>query len=122
MRTAEIPRRWAWPGLAAVLAIGAGLRVWGIAQGLPFAYNADEDDHFVRRAVEMFGHDLNPHYFANPPAYTYVLHFLFGAWYGANDIIRFHQPQCTTTSSPTLTFFTSLPIFQMTPLASEPPM
>ena len=29
---------------------GLGLRVWGIAQGLPYAYNADEADHFVPRA------------------------------------------------------------------------
>jgi 4-amino-4-deoxy-L-arabinose transferase-like glycosyltransferase len=25
---------------------------------------------------------LNPHYFANPPAFTYLLHYLFAAWYG----------------------------------------
>ncbi len=60
-----------------MLAGGLGLRLWGIGQGLPYAYNADEADHFVPHAIEMFGHDLNPHYFANPPAYTYVLHYLF---------------------------------------------
>jgi|HubBroStandDraft_4_1064222.scaffolds.fasta_scaffold09942_3 hypothetical protein len=75
-------RRWAWGGLAIVLAGGLGLRLWGIRQGLPYAYNADEADHFVPHAIEMFGHDLNPHYFANPPAYTYVLHYLFAVWYG----------------------------------------
>jgi hypothetical protein len=58
------------------------LRVWGIAQGLPYAYNSDEADHFVPRAVAMFGHDLNPHYFANPPGFTYLLHFLFAVWFG----------------------------------------
>ena len=32
----------------------------------------------------MFGqHTLNPHYFANPPAYTYVLHYLFAIAYGS---------------------------------------
>ncbi len=72
-------RRWAWGGLAVVLAGGLGLRLWGIEQGLPYAYNADEADHFVPHAIEMFGHDLNPHYFANPPAYTYLLHYLFAA-------------------------------------------
>ncbi|MCL2768693.1 MAG: glycosyltransferase family 39 protein [Solirubrobacterales bacterium] len=30
----------------------------------------------------MFGHDLNPNYFANPPAFTYVLHFIFAVWFG----------------------------------------
>ena len=82
MPTAEIPRRWAWSGLAAVLAGGLALRLWGIGQGLPYVYNADEADHFVLRAVRMFGHGLNPHYFANPPAFTYLLHFLFAIAYG----------------------------------------
>jgi hypothetical protein len=82
MSTAEAPRRWAWPLLGGVLAVGLGLRLWGIRQGLPYAYNADEADHFVPRAVGMFAHGLNPHYFANPPAYTYLLHFLFAIAYG----------------------------------------
>ncbi len=82
MATAELPRRWAWPALAAILAAGLGLRLWGLQQGLPYAYNADEADHFVPHAIAMFGHDLNPHYFANPPAFTYVLHFLFAIAYG----------------------------------------
>jgi hypothetical protein len=82
MPTAEIPRRWAWPCLAAVLAGGLALRLWGIRQGLPYVYNTDEADHFVLRAVRMFGNGLNPHYFANPPAFTYLLHFLFAVAYG----------------------------------------
>jgi hypothetical protein len=82
MATAEISRRWAWPGLAVVLVGGLGLRLWGVAQGLPYAYNADEADHFVPKAIAMFAHNLNPHYFANPPAFTYVLHLLFAVWFG----------------------------------------
>ncbi len=63
---------------------GLALRLWGIRQGLPYAYNTDEGDHFVPHAVRMFEEGtLNPHYFANPPAFTYVLHFLFYAWYGS---------------------------------------
>jgi dolichyl-phosphate-mannose-protein mannosyltransferase len=76
-------RRWAWPGLVLVLLTGLGLRLWGVAQGLPYAYNSDEADHFVPRAIAMFEHGtLNPHYFANPPAYTYLLHILFGIYFG----------------------------------------
>jgi hypothetical protein len=82
MPTAEAPRRWAWPLLIGVLAVGLALRLWGIRQGLPYAYNADEADHFVPRAVRMFAHGLDPHYFANPPAYTYLLHFIFAIAYG----------------------------------------
>ena len=88
MATAEIPRRWAWPALATVLAGGLGLRLWGIGQGLPYAYNTDEGDHFLPRAVAMFGRDLNPHYFANPPAFTYVLHYLFAIAYGGKTGVR----------------------------------
>jgi hypothetical protein len=89
MATAEIPRRWAWLGLAAVLMGGLGLRLWGIGEGLPYAYNADEADHFVPHAVKMFEqHSLNPHYFANPPAFTYVLHYLFALWYGGSAGVR----------------------------------
>jgi 4-amino-4-deoxy-L-arabinose transferase-like glycosyltransferase len=88
MPTAELRRRWAWPALAAVLLGGLALRLWGIRQGLPYAYNADEADHFVPRAVAMFGHTLNPHYFANPPAFTYVLHYLFAIAYGGKDGVR----------------------------------
>jgi 4-amino-4-deoxy-L-arabinose transferase-like glycosyltransferase len=80
------PRRWAWPGLAVVLLGGLGLRLWGVAQGLPYPYNADEADHFVAHAIEMFQKGtLNPHYFANPPAFTYVLHVLFALWYGGSS-------------------------------------
>ena len=76
-------RRWAWPGLAVVLLGGLGLRLWGVSQGLPYAYNADEADHFVPHAIEMFEQGtLNPHYFANPPGFTYVLHCLFALSYG----------------------------------------
>jgi hypothetical protein len=88
MATAELPRRWAWPGLAIVLAGALGLRLWGVQQGLPYAYNTDEADHFVPRAVAMFGHNLNPHYFANPPGFTYVLHYLFAIAYGGTDGVR----------------------------------
>jgi hypothetical protein len=76
-------RRWPWwLGLAGVLAVALGLRLWGIRHGLPYAYNADENAHFVPGAIGLFGHGLNPHYFVNPPAYTYLLHVVFDLWFG----------------------------------------
>ena len=81
-----LSRRWAWSGLAVVLLAGLGLRLWGVRQGLPYPYNTDEAQHFVPHAVEMFRKStLNPHYFANPPAFTYLLHFLFRLWYGSPE-------------------------------------
>jgi hypothetical protein len=79
----ERSRRWVWTGLALVLLGGLGLRLWGVRQGLPYAYNSDEADHFLPHAVEMFEKGtLNPGYFANPPAFTYVLHGLLSVAYG----------------------------------------
>jgi hypothetical protein len=73
--------RW---GIAVALLLVAAflLRIWGIKQGLPYAYNADENAHFVPKAISLFDHGWNPHYFVNPPAYTYVLHVLFDIWFG----------------------------------------
>ena len=65
-----------------MLVAALGLRVWGVKQGLPFAYNADENAHFVPNAIGLFGHGWDPHYFVNPPAYTYLLHVVFDVWFG----------------------------------------
>ena len=76
-------RRWGWRlGLAAVLLVALGLRLWGIHHGLPYAYNADENAHFLPRAIGMFGHQLDPGYYVNPPAYTYVLYALLSLLHG----------------------------------------
>jgi len=81
----------AWGALAVVLAGGLALRLWGYREGLPFVFNIDEADHFVPRAVRMFSEGtLNPHYFANPPAFTYVLHFLFAVAYGSGSGVVGH--------------------------------
>src|SRR3954465_880646 len=74
-----------WPLALAALFLGALiLRLVGYKTGLPYVYNADENSHFVPRAVGMFGHSLNPDYFVNPPAYTYLVHALFTLRWGTN--------------------------------------
>jgi hypothetical protein len=73
---------WWRLGLAAVLAAALGLRLWGIHQGLPYAYNADENSHFLPHAIGMFGHGLDPGYYVNPPAYTYLLHIVLALGHG----------------------------------------
>src|SRR3984885_11700667 len=95
------PRRGAWiritdgrrrdlhrPLLCLLLAVTMGLRLWGIKQGLPYSYNSDEATHFVPRAIAFFSHDYNPQYFLNPPAYSYLLHFVFEGWFGGPDAVR----------------------------------
>jgi hypothetical protein len=76
--------RWA-PAVALLLVVSFVLRVWGAKQGLPYAYNADENAHFVPKAIGLFGHGWNPHYFVNPPAYTYLLHVVFAVWFGGRE-------------------------------------
>ncbi|HLJ02711.1 MAG TPA: glycosyltransferase family 39 protein [Solirubrobacteraceae bacterium] len=75
------------PALAFVLAGTFLLRVWGIKQGLPYSYNVDEATHFVPRAIAFSAHDLNPHYFLNPPGYTYLLYVVFELWFGSADAV-----------------------------------
>jgi hypothetical protein len=78
--------RW---GLAVlgIVALALGLRLWGIKSGLPYAYNSDENAHFVPHAIGLFGHNLNPDYFTNPPAYTYVLYIVYAIWYGGGTAL-----------------------------------
>jgi Dolichyl-phosphate-mannose-protein mannosyltransferase len=76
------------PALGVLLVATLVLRLWGVKQGLPYSYNSDEATHFVPRAVAFFGHDLNPQYFLNPPAYSYLLHFVFELWFGSADAVR----------------------------------
>src|SRR4051794_41910792 len=68
--------------LGAVLAVGVALRLWGVKNGLPFVYDLDERRHFVDVAVQMYRHGYNPHYFQNPPGFTYLLHVVFSFAYG----------------------------------------
>jgi hypothetical protein len=75
-----------WGAAVGLLLAGAFLlRIWGIKHGLPYAYNADENAHFVPKAIGLFGHGWNPHYFVNPPAYTYLLHVVFDVWFGGRE-------------------------------------
>ena len=76
----------AWPlAVAALLAGTFALRVWGAKHGMPYAFNADENAHFVPKAIGLFGHAWNPDYFVNPPAYTYVLHLVFLVAFGGRE-------------------------------------
>jgi Dolichyl-phosphate-mannose-protein mannosyltransferase len=68
--------------LALILAAGFALRVWNIDYGLPFVYSIDEASHFTSQAVEMFWQDLDPGYYQNPAAFTYLTYGLLRVLYG----------------------------------------
>ncbi len=68
--------------LALILVAGLALRVWNIDYGLPFVYSVDEGSHFTSVAVEMFWQDLDPGYYQNPSAYTYLIYAVLRVMYG----------------------------------------
>jgi hypothetical protein len=68
--------------LALILVAGFALRVWNNDYGLPFVYSVDEASHFTDRAVQMFREGLDPGYYQNPAAYTYLVHLLLRVLYG----------------------------------------
>ena len=86
LRVTGLPLHWTALGLILVLSLV--LRLWGIKQGLPYSYNSDEAAHFVPKAIGFFGHDLDPHYFLNPPGYSYLLFIVFELWFGSADAVR----------------------------------
>jgi Dolichyl-phosphate-mannose-protein mannosyltransferase len=86
---ATIARRGLYgPALGLLLVVTLLLRLWGIKQGLPYSYNSDEAAHFVPKAIGFFSGDLNPHYFLNPPGYSYLLFIVFELWFGSADAAR----------------------------------
>jgi len=104
------PRWLRMPGGAALgwILLGAlALRLWSIKHGLPFVYSVDEEQHFVPHAVHMIGGGLNPHYFENPPALTYLLAAVFklrfhaGFPFGSSGLARAfkHDPTAVFTTA-----------------------
>ena len=63
--------------LAGILLLALALRLWNLDHGLPFAYSADEAEHFVPKAVGMFKDGLDPGYYENPSALTYLLYLVY---------------------------------------------
>jgi 4-amino-4-deoxy-L-arabinose transferase-like glycosyltransferase len=73
--------------LGGILLLALLLRLWGIKQGLPFSYESDEAQHFVPKAIGFYSGDWDPHYFLNPPAYSYLLAIVFELWFGSADAV-----------------------------------
>jgi 4-amino-4-deoxy-L-arabinose transferase-like glycosyltransferase len=71
----RVVRRAATPGalvLGVILVAGLLLRLWNIDHGLPYLYHPDEAYHYTSRAMLFFGGTLDPRYFQNPSAFTYL--------------------------------------------------
>jgi Dolichyl-phosphate-mannose-protein mannosyltransferase len=82
------------------------LRLWGLRQGLPYVYNVDEASNFVPTAVSFyFTGSWNPHYFINPPAFSYLLHVAFAFWFGGGwPFGAKHDVADAYATDPTATF------------------
>jgi MFS family permease len=88
---AAVGRRRIRPLLApgAILVGAVAVRLWGLRHGLPYAYNVDERAHYVPQALDVAQGDLDPNYFINPPAFTYLLGLVYRIEYGAGAERRF---------------------------------
>lgn len=73
-------------GLVAVTGVALGLRVWGIAFGLPFPYHPDEPQ-FVEQALAIASGVSRGGTFANPPLFKYLLLMEYGLAYVIERIL-----------------------------------
>jgi 4-amino-4-deoxy-L-arabinose transferase-like glycosyltransferase len=68
--------------LGLIVVAGLWIRLRNNGYGLPYVYNYDEANHFTNRAVTMFKDDLDPGYYQNPSALTYLLFVTMRVAYG----------------------------------------
>jgi 4-amino-4-deoxy-L-arabinose transferase-like glycosyltransferase len=81
--------------LGLILVAGFALRIWNNDYGLPFIYSIDESSHFTSRAVEMFWQDLDPGYYQNPAAYTYLIYGALRVLYGPLGLLHLSYANVT---------------------------
>lgn len=72
--------------LGVLLVAAFAVRVVGIRHGLPFSYNTDEEHHFVPQAAEAADGDLDPDYYQNPSALTYLLAVVYRLRFPGDDM------------------------------------
>lgn len=68
--------------LGLIVIAGLWIRLRHNDYGLPYVYNYDEANHFTNRAVSMFKDDLDPGYYQNPSALTYMIFATLKVAYG----------------------------------------
>ncbi|MDP8214527.1 MAG: glycosyltransferase family 39 protein [Candidatus Euphemobacter frigidus] len=78
--------------LILIIVLAFMVRLIGLRFGFPYLLHADEPTA-VKRALLFFRDGLNPHWFAMPSCYLYLLHFSYRLYYqisvlsGAEDIL-----------------------------------
>ncbi len=85
----DIVRRSRHPGVvltfAAIMAVAAALRLWGVTWGLPHAYHPDEGSILIH-ALGFGTGDLNPHWFRWPSLFMYVVSGMYGVYFAAGTV------------------------------------
>jgi 4-amino-4-deoxy-L-arabinose transferase-like glycosyltransferase len=71
--------------LVAIIAAAFGLRIWGLAFGLPFQAHQDEPI-VVNHALAYGLGDLNPHFFYIPPFTSYILFAVYALFFAAGKL------------------------------------
>ena len=72
--------------LAAILLLGAALRLFPIWFGLPFFYARPDESETIAHAIGVLDGDLNPHFFHWPSLTFYLLAAVFAAVKGIRNV------------------------------------
>src|SRR5919107_996521 len=108
-------RRAATPGalaLGVILIAGLLLRLWNIDHGLPYLYHPDEAYHYTSRAMRFFGGTLDPGYFQNPSAFTYLVYAALRFVEGGGWPFRNYHPFVVGyNADPTEAFVVALAVY-----------
>ncbi|TYL46109.1 DUF2029 domain-containing protein [Nocardioides sp. BGMRC 2183] len=78
-------RRHRWL-LAGILLLSLSVRLVALRHGLPHAYNADEELHYVPQATRAADGDWYSGYFENPSGYTYLVALVYRGVFAGQDV------------------------------------
>jgi hypothetical protein len=77
--------------LMLILALGLIVRCWGLSFGLPLTETRPEETVIVSRAIAFFSGDFNPHYFAYPSLYFYLVFALYLIYFAQQSWLGYYR-------------------------------
>ena len=72
-----------------IIVAGAVLRIAGLNFGLPLLHCRPDENLIIFKALGYFSGDFNPHFFAYPSLYSYVLYVLYKCYYALGLMLNF---------------------------------
>jgi hypothetical protein len=97
--SADSTRNWGRWALIGLIALGLGLRVWGISFGLPYLYHPDEPVGAGVAINMVRTGDLNPHSFGYGSLFFYLNALAYGLYFVLGRLVGLFQ---TPTDLPQL--------------------